>query len=71
MMADPHTELMDVIAGRGKFHCFGTGITTWPTGDDNNKKIHAGCLELERRGLIHRQDDAATRVLWMPGATET
>ena len=63
---DPLTELLDLIRGGNKSHGFGPGITTWPAGDDNNKKLHAGCVQLESRGLIYRQQWTETSVLWMP-----
>ena len=70
---DPKMEslsaLMDVIAGNGKFRIFGVGITTYPEGDDNNRKIHNGCVELEKHGLIYRQIDKPKQVLWMPKKT--
>jgi hypothetical protein len=33
------------------------GIYTYPAGDENQKKVFAGCLELEKRGLVCRSDD--------------
>ncbi len=36
------------------FHAWG-GLHTYPDGDENQKKLFAGCLELEELGLITRQ----------------
>ena len=49
--------LSDLISGKG--------IETYPTGDDEDKKIFAGCLELEKKGLIVRQADEPDCVLWI------
>ena len=61
------SELMELVAGRGKYAFFGAGINTYPAGDDNNRKIHSYCLDLERHRLIYRQTETETQVLWMPG----
>ncbi len=60
--------LLDFIAGRGYFSFLPNGIHTFPCGDDNNKKIYAGCCELERRGKIKRIEETNTYVLF--GAIE-
>ncbi len=64
---DQLSELLDIISGSGKYRFFGKGMTTYPTADENNKKIHNGCLELEAMGLIHRLIDDPDHVLWTPG----
>lgn len=50
-------ELFDLICGNapgiGFFFC--GGITTYPNGDENSRKIYAGCIELEKRGLVCRR----------------
>ncbi len=66
MMDDSLSELLDLISGSGKYRCFGGGITTYPRSDDNNRKIHNGCLELEKQGLIYRKIDKPEQVLWVP-----
>jgi len=43
----------------------GPGIYTYPNGDENNKIIHSGCLELEKKGLIYRKKDKPEYVLWL------
>lgn len=50
-------ELADFLCSKGKFqgwHLAGS-ITTYPDREDEDgKALHAGCLELERRGIIYR-----------------
>ncbi len=50
-------ELLEFISGEGKFRHFGKGIHTYPNRDENNKKIFAACIELEKRGLVYRSID--------------
>ncbi len=47
-------DLLDFIAGRGKWQFFGGAFHTHPGYDANNDRIHSACLELERRGLVQR-----------------
>jgi hypothetical protein len=58
-------ELADFVCGR---RVIGTGITTYPTADENNRQIHAGCEELERRGIIKRTggSEDGYAVYWKP-----
>lgn len=44
----------------------GRGIHTWPHGDENNQRIYAACVELERRGKLHREIDEPEHVFWSP-----
>jgi len=49
-------------------HGLGPGISSYPRlADDNQRRVHALCVGLERSGLIHRQIDEPDHVLWMPG----
>ena len=59
-------ELLDLIAGRGKYRGHGAGLWTHPGDHAEEDAIHAQCLELERRGLVRRKEsDAVTRAtLW-------
>lgn len=64
-------SLLDFISG--KVFPFGNGgITTYPQElDDRHARLHAGCLELERRGYIERHLDETTKhgvhhVVWKP-----
>jgi hypothetical protein len=46
-----------------------TGLRSSPNATTaNDELVHAGCLELERRGLIqrHYEDPAAGLIVWMP-----
>ena len=58
--------LLSFIRGEGKFGGFGEGINSYPNRDANNKKIHAGCLELERRKLIYRHLETDDHIFWKP-----
>jgi len=63
--------LLEFIQGKGRFKLFGTGIRTYPFGDENNKNIHKGCLKLEQRNLIKRDYEenvgkASHMVVWVP-----
>ena len=40
----------------------GPYMHTFPTGKDD---LHAGCLELERRGLLKRHVDELQRIVWV------
>ena len=65
--ADVETALDGLLAfirGEGPFAMLGPGLHTYPDRDDDGK--HAGCLELERRGLIYRHLDEPGNVVWMP-----
>ncbi len=54
--------LLDMIKGGS----LGVGISSYPHHDDNNQRIHEGCLELEKRKLIYRKHEETDYVLWMP-----
>ena len=45
-MREDLRELLDVIRGEGRFYVWGSGLHTYPEGDENKKKIFAACLEL-------------------------
>ena len=62
-------ELLQFIQGKLLPH-LGTGITTYPTGDQRNRALHDGCLVLERCGLIRRFRDESDYVIWEPRATD-
>ena len=66
-MREDLRELLDVIRGEGRFYVWGSGLHTYPEGDENKKKIFAACLELEQEGLIHRAREEPDHVLWVPG----
>ena len=55
-----------MIRGEGEFSFIGKGITSYPNGDKNNKRIHAGCLELEERGEIYQHCVGESSITWMP-----
>jgi len=59
-------ELLEFIRGTGKFHILGEGIHSYPNGDNNNKLIHAGCMELEQQGLIYKKNVTEVYTLWLP-----
>jgi len=40
------------------------GINTYPNGDDNNKRIFAGCVELEKQGKLRRVIDEPDYVVF-------
>ena len=64
---DRHTPLLMAIRGVGSCGGLGRGLSTYPLADDeNDKRLHEACLDLEQRGLIHRAKDEADYVLWMP-----
>lgn len=58
-------ELLEFATGRGKWAWKGSGMCTHPTGDDNALGLHAGCVELERRGLLKRHLDEPGQVVWV------
>ena len=59
-------ELLDLIAGRGKWAWTGkAGFHTYPGRDENQRNIHEACLELERAGKIHRLTDEPDHVCWV------
>lgn len=57
-------ELFEFISGAGKFWFLGNGISTYPNGDENDREIFCGCLELEKRGLVYRFIDEPNHVLF-------
>lgn len=59
------TELLQFIQGKLVPH-LGGALHTYPDGDERNLALHAGCLELERRGLIRRFRDEPGHVIWEP-----
>ena len=60
------SQLLAFIHGQGAHKFLGPGISSYPEGDENNKRIHVGCLALEKSGLIYREKDGGDYVLWMP-----
>jgi hypothetical protein len=50
-------ELLDFIAGRGKFRHWGGAAFSFPFGDDNERRFHAACLELQDAGEIERAEE--------------
>lgn len=59
-------ELFEFIAGRGKYSFTrGGAMFTYPGRDENRQRLHEGCLELERRGLIRRHEDEPGYVSWV------
>ena len=62
-------DLFDLVCGRGELRHLGSGLHTYPARtEENHQALHAGCLELERRGLIRRQEDTPAHVLWVVAA---
>jgi hypothetical protein len=64
------STLLRVIDGTD--YPYTTGFRTFPAATPHwQQRLHAACLALEQRGLIHRQheDPVAGMVVWMP--TET
>ena len=59
-------ELLQMIRGEGNWFITGPGLSTYPKGDENNKKIFAACLELEEEGLFWRRTDEPDYVFWLP-----
>lgn len=59
-------DLLEMISGEGKFQFIGKGLTSYPSMDENQQKIHSMCLELESRGLIYRHNESDVWVIWMP-----
>lgn len=57
-------ELLDFI--EGKTFPLTKGITTYPDGDDNNRKLHTAVMELEKLGKVKRHLEAETHIVWMP-----
>jgi len=57
-------ELLDLI--EGKTFLLTRGITTYPDRDDNNRKLHACLLELEKLGKVKRHLEKETHIVWMP-----
>ena len=55
-------ELLEFIRGSGKYSSLGGGISTYPNGYEYQKKIFAGCVELEKRGLVYRFIDEPEHV---------
>ena len=51
---DNLNDLLVFIGGKGRFWILGNGIHTYPDGDDNQKRIYEGCVELEKRGKVYR-----------------
>lgn len=60
------TELLNFVAGRGRFTMLGGGVHTFPGRDDNQQALHDGCLELERRGQVERVIDDEGHCYWRP-----
>lgn len=59
-------DLLQCIRGEGKQQLC-RGITSYPFEEnDNNIRIHNGCLKLEKQGLIYRKNENEKSVLWMP-----
>lgn len=65
MNEDELKELFEFAAGIGRFKYTGQFMHTYPGMDDNKDRIHAGCVELERRGLLKRCIDDQGHVVWI------
>jgi hypothetical protein len=62
--------LLDIIAGR-LWPFTGGGLASYPKASETGgQKLHAACLELERRGLIHRQGERDDVVIWRADVAE-
>lgn len=58
MTHDNYRELLDLIAGRGRWGFFGGGIHTWPGREDEQQgQNHKILCEMERRGWVKRVID--------------
>lgn len=69
MNDDELKELLDFATGGGKWAWTGPYMHTHPWMDDNQKCLHAGCIELERRGLLKRCIDEPGHVSWTKNIT--
>lgn len=58
-------KLLSFIRG-GDRALLGVGIWSYIERDKSNDLIHEACLELEKRGLIHRYPNGCDSVFWMP-----
>lgn len=58
-------ELLKFIQGKA-FPLLGPGIRTYTDDDPRCRRLHGGCLELERQGKIVRYRDEGDMVIWMP-----
>lgn len=58
--------LLRFIRGAAEWKHYGSGIRTYPDGDDSSQKKHEACLELEQRGLIERELNDPDLVTWKP-----
>lgn len=66
MTNDEQQELLDLIAGRGKWAWTGkAGFHTHPSASKNQDALHSACLELEQNGLIRRLIDEPGNVCWV------
>lgn len=63
-------DLLQCIRAEGRFQVLARGLHTYPTGDKDNRRLFAACLELEELGLIHRHASGPGWVFWMPGQGE-
>lgn len=57
-------ELLEFIGGEKYGWIGGNGVHTYPNGDENNKRLFAGCAELEKRGKVRREIDEPGHVLF-------
>ena len=58
------TALYNFVSG--KSFPYTKGITTYKSSDINQRRLHNGLLELEKRGKVKRMHDEKDYVLWKP-----
>ena len=64
---DDIDKLHEAMCGRGPLGMvLAGGIWTHPDGDENNKRIHAACVELQRRGLATGREMSPGHWTWTP-----
>jgi hypothetical protein len=56
-------ELFKFVTGQGRWAWTGPYMHTHS--DSKNDIVHAGCIELERRGLLKRHTDEPGHVCWV------
>jgi hypothetical protein len=64
-------ELLMLVRGDGRFQQYGPGLVTYPGADENQDRIHSGCLQLETlrkisRSYEGRRDSRQPYTVWIP-----
>ena len=58
-------ELFMLATGQGRWELAGPYMHTYPNGLPDDRRLHDGCLELERRGMLARHIDEPEHVCWV------